>query len=236
MNILSILPRNGGISGIAEKCNITRRTIYQFEKSSDVRQKTRVKILDACMQTNPEKTLKFLVERSKEKSTSILMIYLSHLYKKVIGIDMSEEFDLALRDYMETREKHFGLISDEISDEVETMTKTLYTKALEYGIEPPLESVKTTKASHIVETIPYVINFVRSGGFPLEEISKTYGVPLEFTQQINSYFEVSEKEFKFKESKTEVPYDFLSATQIPYDFKIDRKLPEGPIKLTAATT
>ena len=190
-DILSVLPNERGISGIAEKCDLTRRTLYQLRKSNDIKQKTRLKILDACMETNPENTLKFLVERSKEKSVSVLMIYLSYIYKKAITRSVDEEFDKAFTDFIKTREKHFRLIEDDISDEIETMTMSLYTKALDYGIKPSLESIKTTKTSHIIDVIPYLIDDSRSGRFSAQEISEMYRVPLELTQRIDSYFEIS---------------------------------------------
>lgn len=222
-NILSLLPEDRGISGIAEKCNVTRRTIYQFEKSRDVRAKTRIKILDACLQTNPDQTLKFLVERSKEKSASILMTYLSHLYKEAISTDMIKGFDVALRDFLETRERHFGLISDEISDEVETMTGTLYEKVLEYGVELPLESVRTTSTSHIIEVIPYIINEIRSGRFLEEDIARIYRVPLELTRRIGSSFESPDEKLKF-DKYGETKTASLAATIVPSGFKADRRL------------
>lgn len=184
--LLSSLLKAERLTKIARKCGLTRRTLYKLEERKDIRFKTKMKILRACIDASPNKTLGFLVGRSKDKTVSILMTYLSSLYTEAIQKTNAEEFKNALLSFLKARRRHFGLISDEIDSEVNTMLRFLEENALKFGIETSPEPLSTTKPEHLVRTIPFLINGLYLREENPRNLAKTYNVPLEWTQVISS--------------------------------------------------
>lgn len=184
--LLSSLLRAERLTEIARKCGLTRRSLYKLEERKDIRFRTKMKILRACIEASPNKTLGFLVRRSKDKTVSILMTYLSSLYTEAIQKTSAEEFRNALLSFLEARTRHFGLISDEIDSEVNTMLRFLEESALKFGIELPPEPLNTTKPEHLLRTIPFLINSLYLREENPKNLAKMYNVPLEWTQVISS--------------------------------------------------
>lgn len=184
--LLSSSFRAERLTEIARKCGLTRRTIYKLKERKDIRFRTKMKILRACIEESPNKTLGFLVRRSKDKTVSILMTYLSSLYTEAVQKTSTEEFRNALLSFLEARTKHFGLISDEIDSEVNTMLRFLEESALKFGIELLPESLSTIKPEHLMRTLPFLIKSLCLQEENPKNLAKMYNVPLEWTQVISS--------------------------------------------------
>jgi len=180
--LVSSLP--GGISEISRRCKLTRRTLYRLQQEENIRQETKTKVLEACLETSPSETLRYLVRRSKDRSTSILLTCLSSIYENAVSARSAEEFKTCLDNFIEARSQHFGLISDEIEDEVSSMLRFLDEKASELTVELPVETLRTTKCSQLVETIPRLIQDIYAGR-TAEGLSKTYNVPVELTRVLS---------------------------------------------------
>ena len=186
------------LAEIARKCGLTRRTLYKLKERKYIQFRTKMKILKASIEASPNKTFGFLVRRSKDKAASILMIYLSHLYAEAIQKTSAEEFGNTLSSFLEARTKHFGLISDELEGEVNTMLRFLEESALKFGIELPPEPLHTTKQEHLLRTFPFLINSLYRARTP-KDLAKMYNVPLEWTQAISSAIgSISFPELKIK--------------------------------------
>jgi len=170
----------------ARRCGLTRRTLYKLKERKYIQSRTKMKILKASIETSPDETFGFLVKRSKDKAASILMIYLSHLYSEAIQKTRPEEFGNTLSSFLEARTKHFGLISDELESEVNTMLRYLEESAQKFGIELPPEPLHTTKQEHLLRTFPFLVNSLYRGEETLKNLSKIYNIPLEWTQAISS--------------------------------------------------
>jgi len=180
--VISVLP--GGISEISRKCKLTRRTVYRLQQEENIKQETKIKLLDACLQTSPSETLRYLVRRSKDKTASITLTFLSSIYESAVSARSSEEFKTCLDNFIEARREHFGLISDEIEDEVSSMLRFLDEKASELAVELPVETFETTRCSQLVEAIPILIRDIYTGRHVAEDLSKTYNVPVEFIRTL----------------------------------------------------
>lgn len=174
------------LAEIARRCGLTRRTLYKLKERKYIQSRTKMKILKASIEVSSNETFGFLVKRSKDKATSILMIYLSHLYSEAIQKTNAEEFENTLSSFMEARTKHFGLISDELESEVNTMLRYLEESALKFGIELPPEPLHSTKQEHLQRTFPFLVNSLYLGEETPKSLAKTYNIPLEWTQAISS--------------------------------------------------
>lgn len=214
-HFLSLLLREHNLVEVARKCRLTRRTIYKLERTANPRFKTKIGILKASIEENPSETLDFLLKRSKDKTVSVLMSYLSHLYSKTINAKQNPRaFAVASRRFLEARKEHFGLISDEIDDEVNTMLRFLDDIALELRIQLPPESIETTKPEHLLETIPYIIRDVYFGEQTPPDLAKTYNVSPEWTKVISTTLgEIAIVE-KVKTHETK-PGPLVTATNAP---------------------
>jgi len=180
--LVSFLP--GGISEISRRCKLTRRTLYRLQQEENIRQETKTKVLEACLETNPSQTLRYLLRRSKDKSASILLTYLSSIYQSAVTAKIPQAFKTGLDSFIEARREHFGLISDEIEDEVSSMLRFLDEKASELTVDLPVDTLQTTRCSHLLEIIPRVIQDIRVGRIA-EDLSKTYNVPVELTRVLS---------------------------------------------------
>ena len=174
------------LAEIARKCGLTRRTLYKLEERKYIQFRTKMRILKASIEISPNKTFGFLVRRSKDKAASILMVYLSHLYAEAIKKTSAEEFGNILSSFLEARTKHFGLISDELESEVNTMLRFLEESASKFGIDLPPEPLNTTKQEHLLRTFPFLMKSLYLGEKTPKNLTKMYNVPLEWTQAISS--------------------------------------------------
>ncbi len=174
------------LSEIARRCGLTRRTLYKLKERKYIQSRTQLKILKASIEVSPSETFGFLVNRSKDKAASILMIYLSHLYSEAIQKTNADEFEDILSSFLKARAKHFGLISDELEGEVNTMLRYLEESALKFGIELPPEPLYTTKPQHLQRTFPFLVKSLYLGEETPESLAKMYSIPLEWTQSISS--------------------------------------------------
>ena len=174
------------LSEIARRCGLTRRTLYKLKERKYIQSRTKMKILKASIEVSSNETFGFLVNRSKDKAASILMIYLSHLYSEAIQRTNAEEFKSILSSFLQARTKHFGLISDELESEVNTMLRYLEESALKFGIELPPEPLHTTKQEHLQRTFPFVVKSLYLGDETPKSLAKMYSIPLEWTQTISS--------------------------------------------------
>ena len=174
------------LTEIARRCGLTRRTLYKLKERKYIQFRTKMKVLKASIQASPNETFGFLVKKSKDKATSILMMYLSHLYSEAIRKTSPEEFGKALTSFLEARTKHFGLISDELESETNTMLRFLEESAFQFGIELPAESLHTTKQSQLLRTAPFLIDSLYREEDTPKGLAKLYNIPLEWTQVISS--------------------------------------------------
>ena len=174
------------LAEIARRCGLTRRTLYKLRERKYIQSRTKRRILKASMEVSPNETFGFLVKRSKDKAASILIIYLSHLYSEAMQKTNAEEFENTLSNFVEARTKHFGLISDELESEVNTMLRYLEESALKLGIQLPPEPLHTTKQEHLLRTFPFLVNSLYLGEEPPRNLAKMYNIPLEWTQAISS--------------------------------------------------
>lgn len=168
----------GSVRKTADICGVARSTAYGWEKAKYVKSITRTKILKASLEKNLIETLGFLTSKSKERTSDILLTYLSSFYQRAIRSDR-ENFQNLLNQILDARREHFGLIQDTLQDEVSKMISILSEKATEFQIPAPQDSLYMIKSSYLLEIMPDIMRDLFIERADLSEIANRYNVPLE---------------------------------------------------------
>ncbi len=82
--------------------------------------------------------------------------------------------------------KHFGLILDELENEVNTMLGFLEETAHRFGVELPPEHLKTANQENLIQTVPFLVNSLYFGEETPNNLARMYNVPVEYTQAIST--------------------------------------------------
>jgi len=168
----------GSIRKTADRCGVARSTAYGWEKAKYVKSITRTKILKASLEENLIETLGFLTNKSKERTSDLLLTFLSSIYQKAIKEDR-KAFQNPLHQFIGARREHFGLIQDTLQDEVGKMLSILTERAKEFQIPTPQDSLDMLKSSYLLEIMPDLMRDIFVERADLSEIGNRYSVPLE---------------------------------------------------------
>jgi len=177
----------GSTRKTANICGVARSTAYGWEKAKYLKSITRTKILRASLEKNLTETLSFLTNKSKERTSDLLLTYLSSIYQKAIRED-KKTFQNLLNQILVARREHFGLIQDALQDEVDKIMSVLTRRAAEFQISLPQDSLDMLKSSYLLEIIPDLMRdiFVEKADF--SEIASRYSVPIEVPITLESFW------------------------------------------------
>ncbi|NIO38161.1 hypothetical protein GTO27_10745 [Candidatus Bathyarchaeota archaeon] len=139
---------------------------------------TKKKILKASLEDNLTETLDFLTSKSKERTSDLLLTYLSSIYQKAIKQDR-DNFQNLLHQILRARREHFGLIQDTLQDEISDMMSILTEKAAGFQIYPPQDSLDMIKSSYLIEIMPDLTRDILVERADLSEVANRYSIPLE---------------------------------------------------------
>ncbi len=171
----------------ADICRIERKTIYDWEKTGEVKLKTKRKVLKALMEKLPEDTLDFMTKRSVESSIDILRIYLYSLYETAVdeGTSMDDFRRLASK-FEEAKTKYSGLTVDHLDVEIGDMLRSLEEKASEMELMWPRSPIDLVRLSKLSEILPATIKALSSKPLITDfQIAKDFGFTLEFVQSLS---------------------------------------------------
>lgn len=169
---------HGSIRKAANKCGVARSTAYGWQEAKYVKAITKTKILKTSLEENLIETLDFLTNKSKERTSDLLLTYLSSIYQRAIREDR-EMFQNLLLQFLNARREHFGLTQDTLQDEVSKMLSVLTEKATEFQIHLPQDSLDMIKSSYLLEIMPDLVSDISIERVNLSEIANRYSVPLE---------------------------------------------------------
>jgi hypothetical protein len=177
----------------AEACGLERKTIYGWEKTSDLKLRTKKKVLKVLLDQLPEDTLEFMTRRSVESSVDILRIFLNFIYESAVDEKVSiEDFLQLASKFEEVKRKYAGLIIDNLDVEVGDMTRSLAEKASELKLDLPRSAIDVIRLSKLIETLPAMIKALSYE--PLiaaPEIAREFRFPLEFVQDLSKALQES---------------------------------------------
>lgn len=173
----------GNLSEACRKCGIQRKTVYDWIRARGLKLSTKKKVLKALIEIKPERTLDFLLTRSKEITVELLSINLSNVYAKAMaeGINRRSFID-AIKKFEEVKNKHVGLIW-ELEEELGNMTYHIRERASTLNVPLPAESVDMIRPSHMLEMVPTVVDAISRRGFrSFSELATNLNVPEKLVQ------------------------------------------------------
>lgn len=168
----------GSIGKAADRCGVARSTAYRWETAKYVKSITKIKILEASLKEKLVETLSFLSNKSKERTSDLLLTYLSSIYQKALR-ETPENFPNLLLQFANARQNHFGLIQDTLQDEINSMMSILAEKAVEFQVSFPQDSLDMIKPSYLLKIIPDLMHEMFVEKIKMSEIVNRYHVPLE---------------------------------------------------------
>jgi len=171
----------------ADICKIERKTIYDWEKTGEVKLKTKRKVLRALLEKMPEDTLDFMTKRSVESSVDTLRIYLSAIYETAVDDRTSiNDFRRLSSKFEEIRTKYSGLIVDHLDVEVGDMLRFLDEKASDLGLTLPRSPIDLASLSKLSEILPATIKALSFKPLITDfEIARDFGFTPEFVQSLS---------------------------------------------------
>jgi len=172
----------------AKLCGLERKTVYDWEKTGEIRLRTKKKVLAALIENLVDETLEFMTHRGVETSVDILRIYLTSLYETAVAEEISKTaFQQLVSKFEEAKKQYSGLIIGHLESEIENMLHSLSEKALALEVQfdtAPLDLVRLSSLSAeipiLIRTISTVAPFV-----PDTEIAKIFNFPKEFVQSFH---------------------------------------------------
>ena len=211
----------GSVSEAARECNIqSRKTIYDWKETSDIRLSTKTKILNASLRNIPDKTLRFLLERSEESTSDILHVILSRTVEIAMRQNTRKEcFTELANNFTLITKEHAGIVLERLEEEVGEMTQAIRGKAFDLKVSAPPVPIETMKPARLLELLPIIMT-----SMPLRI---TQGEKLDLAQKFNvpmELIEVSSTIASMVSSRSEAE-PINAASQVRYT------LPKQPIQL-----
>ena len=175
----------GSIKNAALKCGIQRKTVYDWPRTADIRLITKTKILEASIKTKSDYTLRFLLERSEERTSEILYVMLTRFFERAMTPELDRRtFSALSKKFERLRKRHAGLIFEHLEEDVSDMSHLLHEKAENLQVSLPPPAIETMKSTQILELLPTIIKSLPEketpAGYP--ELSAKFNVPLELVE------------------------------------------------------
>jgi hypothetical protein len=190
----------GSIRKTADIVGVARSTAYGWEKARYLKYVTRTKILKASLETNLIETLAFLTSKSKDRTSDLLLAYLSSMYQEAVKADRAG-FENLLSQIMTARREHFGLIGDTLQDEISEMLSSLSERATRFQISLPQDSLDMLRPSYLLEIMPDLLGDIFVRREDVSEIAKRYSVPPAVPLTLESIWEAVFPKFKATSSQ-----------------------------------
>jgi hypothetical protein len=178
----------GSLRKAASRCDLQRKTIYDWERTRNLKLPTKRKVLRTLLETNTEETLEYMVKRSSETTVELLSTYLTTLCECAAEPDIDQaQFQFLMERFERVREENASIIVDKLETEVANMLSILENRAValktSYESHPP----RVAKLAHLAMIMPTVMSEIHkeypfSGGLRL---SRQLNLPLEFVDSVS---------------------------------------------------
>lgn len=167
----------GNRSEAARQCGLTGKATYDWEKVTYIKLETKQKVLAACLRTDFLGTVEYLLRRSNDRTVDILRTILSAVYTEAMETNSRDQFRILLDRFNLLRNKHRGLIKDQIEDEAADMVWYMGQKASELGIPQPEKSLEDVSLTEWLEAFPVIVEAYVEEPQQAYTLAKTLDLP-----------------------------------------------------------
>jgi hypothetical protein len=208
----SLVNLSGSVSEAARKCNIqSRKTIYDWKETSDIKLSTKTKILNASLGNIPDKTLSFLLKRSEESTSDILHVILSRTFEIAMKQNVSKESFIQLtNEFTIITKEHAGIVLERLEEEVGEMTQAIRGKAFDLKVDLPPVPIETMKPAQLLELLPIIMKAIPEKVTQSEklDLAQKLNIPIELVDASSALASTvrAHYEVKFQSAAPQTPY------------------------------
>lgn len=201
----------GSIKNAALKCGIQRKTIYDWPDVADVKLTTKTKILETSIRAKSDYTLRFLLERSEDRTSELLYVMLTRFYERAMTPELDQRTFVAIaKKFERLRKRHAGLIFEHLEEEVADMSHLIRDRAKDLQASLPPPAIETMKSGQILELLPAIVKSLPEKETPTGhlELSVKFNVPIELIEFSSTIWQIARAPYvqRRESATTELEY------------------------------
>jgi predicted DNA-binding protein YlxM (UPF0122 family) len=175
----------GSIAKAAEVTKVRRKTIYDWETSTEnVRLETKIKVLEQSMKLDENRTLEFLIRKTDNDLGEVFEHYLRCLVENAMKTDSKEDFLKYASLFHDIQRTHRGAVFDSRPEDIREMNAELTAKAKEFQVdiaEPPVDLIPP---EILAEKTMSLLKILEANKLTIEEMKKSFDLPSEYIEKM----------------------------------------------------
>lgn len=176
--------RTGSLTAAAKEADITRKTVYDWENSTDdVKTLTKRKILEANFEADYHGTLDFLTRKAAIDYNEILQRYVNAKLDKISKANDPQEFKNEVSDLEKYLKAHSGAILDIRTLHMDEAIKMINDKACSLGVQGIPEGINFISPHILSQKFLHLLEVICLKTMFKEEIAERLNLPLDFVDQ-----------------------------------------------------
>jgi DNA-binding XRE family transcriptional regulator len=176
--------RKGSLAAATKDIEITRKTVYDWESSSDdVKMSTKRKVLEAILEIDFSGTIDFLVKKTALNYREILERHVNMSLNKILSTENSEDFQQNISLFERTLKSHIGALFDIKTVHIEEMTDLINQKAQSLGATEIPRDIDLMSPQLLSQKSIQLIEVLSMKTMFKNEIASKLGLPKEFVDR-----------------------------------------------------
>lgn len=174
----------GNMSAATKEIEITRKTVYDWEKSTeDIKASTKRKILQACLESNYYSTIEFLTRKTELEHREVLQRYINSRCDRLMGIVNKDEFENDLQSFSKFLKDNAGSISDLRALKLEQAINDINKKADSLGASRIQGAVEFMNSRVLSKRFMMLLEAITLKTMPKEDMANQIKLPAEYIDE-----------------------------------------------------
>jgi vacuolar-type H+-ATPase subunit E/Vma4 len=176
--------RVGNLAAATREAEITRMTVYNWEKSTDdVKTKTKRKILAANLEADYFGTIEFLTRKTARERNEILERYINARLDRISKISDPEEFKTETSNLVKYLKANSGALLDIRSMHMDEVISAINKKASSLGVEGITQGVEFISSRILSYKFLRLLEVICMKTMYKEEIADRLNLPVDFVNE-----------------------------------------------------
>ncbi len=178
------IKRTGSLAAATKEAEITRKTVYDWDKTSDdIKATTKRKILQTSLEADYYWTLEFLNRKTDMEHKEILERYINSKVEKITSISGVEEFQKYTTDFVKFLKANTGAVLDLRSMHIEELLKAVNEKAQSIGTDGISGGVEFINPQILSHKFMLLLEAISLKTMTKEEMPSRFNLPQDFVEQ-----------------------------------------------------
>ena len=212
----------GNVSTAVSKCNISRKTAYDWGlvnpsssansnfihdvRKLDIKFDTKLKVLEESLESLPIETLDHLTKRTTSSCADLLVSYLTILYEMAAQSNNSEEFQNYVSKFSKAISEFSGLIYNSLEYEVSDMLGEIRNISEGYGLQWKPSNFRLYDTNSIQLMLTEIVKFLISSETENPEtLAERLQIPVGIVHEVLNIYELNK-------SSPDLPLFFVHST------------------------